>query len=225
MDKPDFSAIRAQYQAAWRVEGDSPRALFWLRGRQPLRFQALTAHFLPGPLSVLDYGCGLAHLKPFLEARHPALRYEGADLVPEFIEACRRKHPEARFQLSDGDGEVEGVFDHVVLSGVFSLRYGADPAAHAARVKEILRRLFARCRVSLSVDFMTDRVDFQQPGAWHQNLDELLAFITAELSPRFTVDSSYLPYEYAVIIHKDTQIEDAHRAYAAAPWPASGGKP
>ena len=94
----------------------------------------------------------------------------------------------------------------MVLSGVFNVLYCDDVNAHQQIVRNTLRHLFAHCRVALAVNFMTDRVDFQQPGAYHQNPAEISDFIADEISPRVILDQSYMPYEFTVTAFRDTEI-------------------
>ena len=62
-----ISTIIKQYQESFAMHGDSPAAVMWPRGRQELRFNALTKHFSNNNFSVLDFGCGLGHLKSYLD--------------------------------------------------------------------------------------------------------------------------------------------------------------
>jgi hypothetical protein len=53
---------------------------------------------------------------------------------------------------------------------------------------------------------LTDKVDFQQPGAFHIAEPELVEFVRNRLSPRYTLDHSYMPYEFAVTVFKDQRV-------------------
>ena len=55
----------------------------------------------------------------------------------------------------------------------------------------------------MSVDFMTDDVDYQSAGSYHQNVGEIYRFARRELGKRVIVDHSYLPYEYSLTVFKD----------------------
>jgi trans-aconitate methyltransferase len=203
------------YEDAFRQHGDSPQAVLWPKGRQEERFQALTRHIpASGHFSVLDYGCGLAHLKAFLDERYPSFSYAGADAVAVFVDACRTKYPDASFFHAQSPVDVPGVYDHVVSSGAFNILYTPDATAHRDIVFRFLGLLFEKTRVSLSVNFMTDAVDYRQTDAYHQSVAELYAFAVAKLSRRLSIDQSYIPYEYTLTVWKSPQIaverEHAH---------------
>ena len=74
------------------------------------------------------------------------------------------------------------------------------------KVKYILKYLFSIAKISLSVNFMTDKVDYMQIHAMHFNPAEMTNFVTNEITPRFTLDASYMPYEYTITMFKDFKI-------------------
>lgn len=195
-----------QYRRSFAEHGDTPAAVLWPRGRQTLRFDALTRHFPAHAFSVLDYGCGLAHLKDYLDKRCSAYEYHGVDVVPEFVAAVAAKHPSARVNLIQAYGDVSAPVDHVVISGTFNIIEGGDRAAYVRKIEATLVHLFRLARVSLAVNFMTDRVDFTQPQALHMNVGHMMEFMHLRLSPRLRVDESYMPYEFTVVVLKDSEI-------------------
>lgn len=205
-DWPDPTSQVRLYQEAFATHGDSPSAVLWPRGRQSLRFKALTRHFQDTGFSVLDYGCGLAHLKKELDERFSSYRYIGADLVPEFVQTVRRKHPDATVHLIRSHADLVEPVDHVVISGTFNIIDGNDGAAYLSHVHTALEHLFGLCRVSLSVNFMTDQVDFVQAGAHHVNVESMYRFVRNRLSPRLQLDQSYMPYEFTIVAFRNRNI-------------------
>lgn len=195
-----------QYQRAFAEHGDTPAGVLWPRGRQALRFDALTRHFSGNGFSVLDYGCGLAHLKGYLDTRFRRYQYYGADLVPEFVETVETKYPDAKVKLVHSHQDVSTPVDHVVISGAFNIIDGPDRAAYVELIQATLTHLFSLTRVSLAVNFMTDRVDFIQPQALHMNVESMTGFMRTHLSPRMRVDESYMPYEFTIVVLKDSEI-------------------
>ena len=197
-----YEAVAEQYREAFRRHGDSPAAVLWPKGRQDLRFAALTRFMAGSGFSVLDFGCGLAHLLPYLNERFRDVRYTGVDLLPEFVDACRKKFPAAEFRTMRAAAEIADTYDYVLVSGTFNLLYDADAAVHQRLVFESLRDLFGCAKHLLAVNFMSDRVDYKQEGAYHQDVTPLLEHLRSALSPRFVLDHSYMPYEYTVTVLK-----------------------
>jgi len=205
---PSFPSlsIAQHYRDALAANGDTPAAVLWPKGRQDLRFDALTRHLPPEDFSLLDYGCGLAHLRTYLDRRFNRFRYTGTDMLPEFIALARAKHPDAYFALAASPAEISGEHDHIVMSGVFNMLYVDDAEAHKRVVWEALETLFARARKTMAVNFMTDQVDFRQPGAFHLDPRELVEFARKRLSRRLLIDQSYMPFEYTMVVWKDDAI-------------------
>ncbi len=207
MRESRFDAVIGQYREAFRRHGRSPGAVLCPKGRQDLRYTALTTAIGASGFSILDFGCGLAALKGFLDQRFEKFTYTGVDLVPEFVADCRIAHPGAKFLHIRDVTDVPGEFDYVVLSGVFNILYTPDRAQHLTLVLDTIERLFERTRVALACDFLSDQVDFQLPGAFHMGQDELLRQVQGRLSRRYVLDHSYMPYEFALTVFKDQRIE------------------
>ncbi len=201
-----FDRVRSLYREQFRRHGDSPAGVFWPKGRQELRWQALTAAIDVPVFDLLDYGCGLGHMRTWLAERHPQARYTGADMLEEYVEHARRANPGARFQLVGGPADVVGEFDYTVLSGVFNIRYVDDVRGHETIVFDVLEQLFARSRRALAVNFQTPFADFAQEASHHQDLGRLLSFVVGSLSRRFTVDHAALPYEYTLTVWRDDRV-------------------
>jgi trans-aconitate methyltransferase len=200
MGASGFDGVIKMYEEAFALHGPTPSAVFWPKGRQSLRFNALTRNFSAERPTVLDFGCGLAHLKPFVDARWPGCGYTGVDIVPSFIEHNEATYSDAQFRCIRSVDEIDEEFDIIVASGVFNLIYNCSEAEHARIVFETIGALFSKSRVGVSVDFMTDQVDYRQHGAYHQNPIALYNFARERLSRKVVIDQSYLPYEFCLTV-------------------------
>lgn len=194
------------YRHALATHGDSPAAVLWPKGRQDLRFGALTGHIAADGFSVLDYGCGLGHLKDFLDRRFSTYSYRGVDIVPEFLDALRKRHAGAQVRPIRSHADVTETVDHVVISGTFNIVVGDSAEAYLGVVYSALAHLFRLCRVSLAVNFMTDRVDYRQEHTHHVNVEQMYRHVRDQLSPRLTLDQSELPYEFTIVAYKNSTI-------------------
>jgi trans-aconitate methyltransferase len=203
------------YEDAFRKYGDSQQAVLWPKGRQEVRFHALTRHIGEDQsFSLLDYGCGLAHLKPFLDQRYRNVDYSGADAVNSFIETCRLKYSKDQFFHVESPIDIKGEFDYIVSSGAFNMLYSSDSKLHRKIVFEIIEQLFHKTKVYLSVNMMTDVVDFKQQDAYHQNVVEIYSFVSEKLSRRLMLDHSYMPYEFTLTVWKDQYVQRPENLYA-----------
>lgn len=198
------------YNTAFAEFGDDTKSVLWTKGQQSLRFKALLKHFnLKGVASLLDHGCGLAHLKHYLDQSNFTVEYSGTDINETFLNHCKKKYPKSNFFLA---GKSTEKFDIIVSSGAFNMLYVEDKTEHQKLVFSELSKLFSLCNIGISINFMTDQVDFQQKGAFHQNPLELSEFIRKNLSKRFILDHSYMPYEFTLTVFK--QLEVSGNIYA-----------
>lgn len=211
----NMESVIGLYQNAFKEHGDHPASVFWPKGRQDVRFDALT-RFIPkgSTFSLLDYGCGLAALKPYMHEHHPSVTYSGADMVPEFVQTAQKKYDSDFYQVSS-PADIKQDYDVIIGSGLFNPCYRPDDREENRRmVFDILQQLFNRTRVYLAIDFMTDAVDFQQENSYHQNVVDLYQFALKNLSPRLVIDQSYMPYEFSLIVWKDRTIQRPENLYA-----------
>lgn len=87
-----------RYQCRFNKLGETPKALGWGgREDQIERFETMYKHYDFNGKVIMDIGCGFADLYSFLVSRGVESEYVGIDIVPEFIECCVKKFPEATF--------------------------------------------------------------------------------------------------------------------------------
>lgn len=199
--------VKEIYKEAWKEFGNSPNAVCWPKGRQDLRFDKLIAHFPGTTGTVADFGCGLAHFLDYSSAKKLGYKYTGVEMVEEFLGDCRKRFPGIPFLTTSEFENSPEKFDYIICSGTFNIKYHDDPETNDRFFKEMISKLFQKCSICLSLNLMTDQVDFQQAGAWHVNPGGFLAYLRTNLSRRFVIDSSYMPYEYTVTIFKDDVIK------------------
>ena len=204
MKPGDRDAYVERYERRLREHGHAPATLGWGAGdREHLRF-AVMADVVEqtGATSVLDVGCGFADLHDFLRARGWDGDYHGIDLVGGLLAVARERHPGLALDEADlaafRPGEEEA-FDVVVASGVFNARLAEED--NLVHIERSVRRMFALARRAICVDFMTTHVDFRHPDAWHTDPAWALA-LAQQLSRRFVLRQDYLPYEFALVVHR-----------------------
>lgn len=209
-----FDRIRAMYESSFRLHGDSPGALMTPKGRNDLRFRAISPFVGRPSTRVLDYGCGLGYLWDFLQRSGSDVDYTGMDMLPEFVEACRAKHAgRARFEQLDVHAPIQGSYDVVFASGVFNLRSHDDEAASRAYAMDRLEQLFHATQDVLVCDFLSSYVDFQQADAQHFSPGAIADFCASRLSRRFILRHDLLPYEFTLVAWRDSAIRRPDNIY------------
>ncbi len=197
----NFYTVNQQYSALFERFGDSSSSVMIPKDNQAVRYKGIES-FLPTTLeySLLDYGCGLAHFLKYLRsAGHTHLKYTGVDINEKFLDHCKTNFPEDQFIDRESFFEDKSTFDYVVEVGTFNLLYSSE-YDHQKLVWEEIARLWEKTRVALFLNFMSTAVDYQQTGAFHQDLGDLYAFISKRISRKIFVDSTYLPFEYTLSV-------------------------
>jgi hypothetical protein len=203
------------YKKAFEENGDSTNSVLTPKGRQDIRFENLLKNIkTDNQYSLMDFGCGLAFLKEYIEKLDLPIVYSGSDIVDDFISHNSKKYPNNEFILLKGKKIFDKSYDYIVCSGVFNLLYVENIEEHEQIVFNTLQQLFEKCNHSLSLDFMTDKVDFMQDGAYHQNISNLIAFAQKNLSKRIILNHSYMPYEFTITIFKNQEIVKPVNVYA-----------
>lgn len=208
-----FAHIKRLYGESYRTHGDTPASLLTPKGRQELRFRAVDPFVSRPGVRILDYGCGLGYLYAYLHAARREAVYTGVDILPEFVAACRAKHPEAEFRVVEAAGDIAGSYDVVFASGVFNLRTHGTPAESKGYAFDRIERLYQLADEVLVCDFLSGFVDFEQPDAQHFSVGELAEFCVRRLGRRFQIRHDLLPYECTLVAWKDGRIRRPGNLY------------
>jgi trans-aconitate methyltransferase len=198
--------VKKQYQDAYNRHGNSLDAVFIPKGRQLERFSSLMTYVKKESFSILDYGCGLGQMANYINQQFPKAHYLGVDIVEDFISENNATYDFGRFEIIRDCYDITEYYDVITAAGVFNLLYVQDIKQHQQIVYDNLSHLFSKTNDVLSVNFMTDQVDFIQEGAFHQNVNDLYEFAKSKLTKRVALDESYMPYEFTFHFFKDQSI-------------------
>jgi hypothetical protein len=200
------------YSELFLEHGATPAALGCPKGRQNVRFDALTRYIKPME-QVLDFGCGFGDLATHLHERGIDVNYSGCDVMGEFLDIAIKKHPNDYFFNINIGEKLKQEYDSIICSGVFNFKYCDDNDVHTKTVFDTLEMLFESSKRQISFDLQSPHVDYISPNSYHQSIPQLVDFIAGKLSRRYLIDHSYMPYEYAVHIFKDDTIERPRNVY------------
>lgn len=198
-----------QYKESFEKYGDSELSLMWSKSGHNERLESLTNNLNLDNSTILDYGCGLAHLKEFIAKKYNDFCYTGVDIVQEFILYNNSKYNnnQLKFNLINDYNDIEEKYDYIFISGVFNVLIKNNFQEQFNYVKIILEYLFEKTNICLSMNFMSDDVDFINEDSYHQNINELYDFVSKTLSKRLILDRSTMPYEFTMKIFKNTEKE------------------
>jgi SAM-dependent methyltransferase len=169
-----------------------------------LRFQVLCDVAPLAGRTLHDVGCGAGHLADWLRTRGIATDYSGSDASPRMLEEARRLHPDLRFDERDfRRGPPAERWDVLVCSGMLHVKLDRTDAEWWSFVQDVLRNMFAACRVAIAFNLMSDRVDWRAPELFYASPGAVLDFCRSELSRWVTLRHDYPLHEFTVHVHRD----------------------
>ena len=197
---PENETVRWYAEKVRRYGYDHRGLGFRTRSSQEKRFEALLALGDLDGASVLDVGCGFGDLLAFLDERGVGARYTGLDVCAPMIDRCRERFAgrDATFAVGDVlDFDPGAPYDFVVASGIF----GLDAPGARDRIGPTLERMFAWCRIGVSVNFLSTRSPAPVEGRVYVDPCEALAMGLA-LTPAARLDHNYLPNDFTLQLFK-----------------------
>lgn len=192
------------YKGLYSKHGFSPEALGCTKGKQFLRFHQLTHKFDLNNSSILDVGCGFGDFTRYLNASSVKnYNYVGVDIMMEFIELAKANNgnENAEFILGDfQEIDFKKRFDFVIASGIFNSKIsGVD---NYDFIWSSMVKMYELCDKAISIDFLSDRVDFSHEFNFNSSPEKILTF-AYNLSRNVILNNSYFPFEFSVTIFKD----------------------
>lgn len=160
-----------------------------------------------GPIHVLDFGCGLAHMLDYIksEPRLAHVQYSGLDLSEDYIAAARKRHPEADLRQMDvlADDTKLPDYDYVVMNGVFNFRGKIPYEEMLAYWRRLLPIAFRHSRKGIAFNAMSKYVDWERDDLFHLPFDEMASFVRPNLSRHFVIRHDYPAYEYTTYVYRE----------------------
>ena len=208
--KHDYREIQLHYENCLLQYGDSHKGVDWPNiedADKRYRIMLSVVNNPDTPVSLLDFGCGAAHLLGFLESNtsYQQITYDGLDISPRFIELCKNKHPNHHFYCTDiltEDWAAKNSYDYVILNGVFTEKLSLDHQTMWDYFKNVMHIVFDKAEIGVAFNVMSTNVDWQRDDLFHLSTDQLTQFLTKELSRNFIIRNDYGLYEYTTYLYK-----------------------
>jgi trans-aconitate methyltransferase len=195
----DFSALTEDYDKSFERFGPGPKALLWWDYRSmAIRFRELVSDIEISGKSIMDAGCGLGDLLPYLYAKSPDFRYLGVDKKREFLDIAKQRYECHEFKIGDPFHKKIGMFDVVLSSGVMN----GNAENWLAKRKKMIANLF---------DQTGEVLAFNMAGGFNRPHDDsLIAYADPQeifdycktLTPRVELKTQYLRNDFTVVMYK-----------------------
>jgi SAM-dependent methyltransferase len=168
---------------------------------QVLRFEVLFRGLEPKGKTILDVGCGLGDLVPFLQERTDGdFTYIGVDIAERLVSNAQLVHGGNNCSFLVGDAFRKDLrqVDIAVLSGALSLR--TDSISEYAQLT--LERMYALSREAACLNFLSKYVDYELEKNQHYQPETVFTW-SRRIAHRVNLFHDYPLYEFTVqLLHQ-----------------------
>lgn len=203
--------IVKHYEECYRKYGDNYKGVDWpkeddveKRYEVMLELISFDTHQKKDSPTVLDFGCGLAHMYDYIIKKGTKLEYAGLDISEVFVKKCEEKYPECNFFMEDilkEDGNIPQ-YDYIFLNGVLTEKRELSYEEMLAYFKMLIKRVYRYCNCGIAFNVMSKDVDWEREDLFHLPLNVLSNFLVKEVTRDFIIRYDYGLYEYTVYVYK-----------------------
>ena len=207
--RPLYQQLVDHYETCFEEHGATAKGVDWPDERDlAARFEVMTGLFRSQPegLRLLDLGCGPGLLLDHIAGGPLATRvdYLGIDLSEKMIQSAKSRHPYQHFEARDllTDPLPEQSVDYVIMNGVLTEKRALSQSEMVAFAKEIITAAYHSARIGIAFNVMSTHVDWMRDDLFHWGCDEVLGFVTNELSRHAVLRADYGLYEYTTYLYR-----------------------
>lgn len=163
------------------------------------RYRQLVSDLNLESKTILDAGCGMGDLLPYIYAQAHDFTYLGVDVTPEFIAIARKRYDGEEFQVANPfDEDFTQKFDIVISSGVMN----SASSNWLEERQHMIMKLFTLANEALVFNMAggfeprknTAKVAYADPHA-------IVAFCRT-LTPKVILKAHYHPKDFTVVLFK-----------------------
>lgn len=168
---------------------------------QYLRFELLFRNINPKGKSIIDVGCGLGDLVPFLNKRSRGdFDYLGIDICKPLLDDAKKRFSSDRITFLVGDIlEIRKLksADIVVLSGALNFKIQSNQTY----AKNMIKKMFGLAKEVACINFMSSYVDFQTKKNYHYSPETIFRFAKS-LTRWVSLYHDYPLWEFTIQLYK-----------------------
>ncbi len=188
------------YQHGLENYGESPLALHWTDYKSmAIRFKYLVANLDISDRTILDAGCGMGDLLPYLYAKADKFKYHGVDINPGFVKIARKRYEGHQFEEGNPfNGKYKGRYDLVISSGVMNI----NTKDWQANRKTMIKNLFGLAQEALAFNMAGGfKPAYSESLIGYADAAEILDFCR-KLTPKVLIRADYLRDDFTVVMYK-----------------------
>jgi hypothetical protein len=155
------------------------------------------------PFTLLDWGCGLADLIPYLDTHNFNYSYTGYDLSQASLAECHQRysdHPRVDGFTDTLEG-LEAV-DYVVSAGIFNVRGDIPISRWEPYVLNTLSQQWALAQQGMAANFLTSYsdTDRMEEHLYYPQPEMLFSYAKRTLSRNIALLHDYDLYDFTLLV-------------------------
>jgi SAM-dependent methyltransferase len=205
-----YNQIIEHYEKCLEKHGDTHLGVDWpniehVNLRYNIMLDMLKFKNLDSNVSILDFGCGTAHLyEHILTLGLNGIDYYGLDISKKFIDVCNLKYPDLDFYCGDVldlNFKIKN-FDFVIMNGVFTEKRELSFEEMFDYFKLLIDKVYSICNKGVSFNVMSKNVDWEREDLFHLPHDLLTSYLCKNITRNYIIRNDYGLYEYTVYLYK-----------------------
>lgn len=211
MKNNGYTKIVEHYEECLKKYGDTHLGVDWPKLEDvDKRYQVMVDIIrvnsdFDNKVSLLDFGCGTAHLFDFLDRKnYNNIDYKGLDISQKFIDRAKLKYPNKIFyciDILDSNKNIPN-FDYIVMNGIFTEKRELSFDEMWDYFTKLISVIYNKTKKGFAFNVMSKTVDWERDDLFHLSLDKLSDFLSKNLTRNFIIRNDYGLYEYTVYVFK-----------------------
>lgn len=153
-----------RYSERYNRLGVVPQALGWGRKEDQIeRFNSLIKNIDFNNKRVLDIGCGFADFYVFLLEHDIKCKYVGIDIIPEFVEYCKKQFPECEFYQKNVLLDRDSIDRADIVISLGTLNFKLGTVDNIEYTKEFMENSYSLANEMLVLDFLSTKLTSNYP--------------------------------------------------------------
>lgn len=188
------------YQKTLQKHGESPKSLQWASYRAAaIRYRILVENLSPDNKSILDAGCGMGDLLPYLYTKTVNFEYLGVDVTDSFIEIAKKRYAGHNFEVLNPFEDVfNKKFDIVISSGVMN----SNSAQWLEERQAMITKLYSLTKEVLVFNMAGSASPvMKEKNVVYANSEDILHFCLS-LSKKVVLYNHYHPKDFTIAIYR-----------------------
>lgn len=190
-----------RYKRAFNEYGESPKALRWANYKTAaVRYRQLVADLDIKNKSILDAGCGMGDILPFLYAKAIDFEYLGVDIEPNFIDIAKKRYDGHQFKVANPfTDDFSETFNIVLSCGAMN----ANIPNWLGERKKMIAKLFKLSNEALAFSMAGNlgRQASETDNTAYAKTEDILEFCLT-LTAKIIIRNHYSPHGFTIAMFK-----------------------